>query len=88
MLGLRKDLRLCNFVFVFCIATVAHAFVPQPGQIFRFQPNVLKSEKPFTSKGTLTIAGTPLPYTLKWFGPDGTIISEVKSAAEWETLIP
>lgn len=79
MLGLSKNFTLPSSLLAFTtlgfFALAANAFVPQAGQVFRFQPNVLKSEKPFISKGTLSVAGSALPYTLKWYGPGNYEVS-------------
>lgn len=69
MPGLKRNLKLSAYFFAGLFSCAGYSFVPQSGQIFRFQPNVLKSEKPFQSKGTISIEGQSLGYLLKWYGP-------------------
>ncbi len=71
VLGLKRNWRPkfnCIFALGF-FALSAKAYVPTPGQMIRLQPNLLKNEKPFQSKGAATTKSGRAEYTLQWWGP-------------------
>jgi len=64
-----KTRSAASFALALLASTHALAHVPKPGQIARFQPNVLRNTKPFQSTGTVFTAAGKLAYKLDWFGP-------------------
>ncbi len=71
MLGLR--LFCFSFVFGFVTSAISpnliFAYVPKVGQVFRFQPQVLRSQKSFKVKGSATSqSGAKVPFELTWVG--------------------
>jgi len=58
-----------TFIQAFFLSNV-FAFVPDTGQIARFQPQMRKIRRQaFLAKGLFNISGTKLPYELRWYGP-------------------
>ena len=51
------------------IAANANAYMPETGQISRFQPSLLRKSASFSFTGSVNSGGTKMPLEFSWMGP-------------------
>lgn len=68
MIGSPKKFVSKSFLALLFAGATAFAHVPKPGQIARFQPNVLRATHPFHSSGQVFFNAGKVGYRLEWYG--------------------
>lgn len=67
---------ICLAASHFALVFSSFAFVPETGQIARFQPQMRKTDKqPFLARGEIIISNRKVAYELRWFGPKSYQVS-------------